>query len=214
MDKKAELEQFHRERILDASRSLFREHEPEQTTMDDIAKAADYSKATLYVYFKNKDEIYHTILLERMKEIHQQMIDVLSRENRAMHQYVGICLVLSKFYEESPSQFDHMMEIMVADTELREKSLIMGKLNQMGEDIIATVGVVIQNGIIEGVFREDIPELASSLIYWSSLSGIIEIANKKSIYIRRRTGMSKEEFLKFGFRVMLRSVLKEGVGSE
>ncbi|MBD5462568.1 MAG: helix-turn-helix transcriptional regulator [Lachnospiraceae bacterium] len=27
--------------------------------MDDIAKTADYSKSTIYVYFKSKEEIYH-----------------------------------------------------------------------------------------------------------------------------------------------------------
>ena len=29
------------------------------TTMDDISKEAGYSKSTVYVYFKSKDEIYN-----------------------------------------------------------------------------------------------------------------------------------------------------------
>ena len=39
----------------------------ENTSMDDIAKEAGYSKATLYVYFKNKDEIIGAITLLGMK---------------------------------------------------------------------------------------------------------------------------------------------------
>ncbi|MBD5517373.1 MAG: helix-turn-helix transcriptional regulator [Lachnospiraceae bacterium] len=36
------------------------------TSMDDIAKAAGYSKATLYVYFENKEEIVGILVLNKI----------------------------------------------------------------------------------------------------------------------------------------------------
>ncbi|MFQ9916466.1 MAG: helix-turn-helix domain-containing protein [Flavonifractor plautii] len=43
--------------------------------MDDIAREAEYSKATLYVYFQSKEEIINAILLSGMvllkKKIHE-----------------------------------------------------------------------------------------------------------------------------------------------
>ncbi len=42
----------------------------DKTTMDDVAKEAQYSKATLYVYFKSKDEILNYLTLESMKQLY------------------------------------------------------------------------------------------------------------------------------------------------
>lgn len=55
--RKKEPKFVHREKIASAAQRLFMEKGIEAASMDDIAKAAGYSKATLYVYFKNKEEI-------------------------------------------------------------------------------------------------------------------------------------------------------------
>lgn len=214
MDKREQLEQFHRKRILDASRKLFSEKDREQVTMDDIAKAGDYSKATLYVYFKNKDDIYHTLLLERMKALHRHLIQVVESGKPAMHQYVAACLVLSKCYDENPNQYKDIFYVMTRDQELQNRTTILDRLYQTSEDIYSTLSVIFQSGVEDGSFKEGTPELSSSLIYFAALSGIIELVNNKHIYIRRRTGMDKDEFMKHGFRMMLRSVLNEGIKSE
>ena len=47
MSKKQALTEFHRGSILAAAERLFAEKGTEKTTMDDIAREAEYSKATL-----------------------------------------------------------------------------------------------------------------------------------------------------------------------
>ena len=75
MSKKQALTEFHRGSILAAAERLFAEKGTEKTTMDDIAREAEYSKATLYVYFQSKEEIINAILLSGMvllkKKIHE-----------------------------------------------------------------------------------------------------------------------------------------------
>ena len=51
--RKKEPRSVHRENIASAASSLFMEKGIRLVSMDDIAKAAGYSKATLYVYFEN-----------------------------------------------------------------------------------------------------------------------------------------------------------------
>lgn len=48
---------------MSAASALFSEKGITATSMDDIAKAAGYSKATLYVYFENKEEIVGILVL-------------------------------------------------------------------------------------------------------------------------------------------------------
>ena len=53
--------------ILSAARRLFGEKDIEHTTMDDIAQAADYTRRTLYAYFKSRDEICLSIFIEDLE---------------------------------------------------------------------------------------------------------------------------------------------------
>ncbi len=57
MTKAEKLETFHRDNIANAAERLFSIKGIEKTSKDQISKEADYSKSTIYVYFKNKDEI-------------------------------------------------------------------------------------------------------------------------------------------------------------
>ena len=62
--KKPKLVEYNRKNILDEARKLFLAGGVEKTSMDEIASAAECSKATIYAYFKSKEEIYYSIVLE------------------------------------------------------------------------------------------------------------------------------------------------------
>jgi len=63
--------------VLDRARHLFAKKGPENTSMEDIAAAADYTRRTLYSYFKSADEIRLLIVTEDLKNrwaVQQQRI--------------------------------------------------------------------------------------------------------------------------------------------
>ena len=67
--RKKEPRSVHRDNIASVASELFAERGISATSMDDIAKAAGYSKATLYVYFENKEEIVSIVVLDSMKKL-------------------------------------------------------------------------------------------------------------------------------------------------
>ena len=55
--RKKEPQSVHRKNISIVAEKLFMEKGINNTSMNDIARESGYSKATLYVYFKNKEEL-------------------------------------------------------------------------------------------------------------------------------------------------------------
>ena len=53
------------------------------TSMDDIARAAGYSKAPLYVYFANKEELVGLLALESMEQLRAALADGLAEYQAA-----------------------------------------------------------------------------------------------------------------------------------
>lgn len=208
MAKKAALEQFHRDTISGVADRLFAEKGMEKTTMDDIAKEAEYSKATLYVYFKSKDEIFHYITLKGMQMLHDKFARVLETQQGAIDQYLEICKALGAFYEEYPVYFQSMLETIASDTESRLRSETLEAIYQAGELLNGYIESLIHKGIEEEVFKKELPSLPTGMVFWASLSGIVSLAGKKRDYISQSTGMTREDFMDFGFKMLLQSILK------
>lgn len=62
-----------RAKLVDVARQLFAKKGVEATTMNDIALASKKGRRTLYTYFKNKDQIYMTVVESELKMLSDTM---------------------------------------------------------------------------------------------------------------------------------------------
>lgn len=106
MSKKQALTEFHRGSILAAAERLFAEKGIEKTTMDDIARVAEYSKATLYVYFQSKEEIVNAILLSGMVLLKKKIHEALEGNHEWLQAYDAVCRTIVRFYDDNPTAYD------------------------------------------------------------------------------------------------------------
>lgn len=67
-----------RQAIMDAAAALFREVGYERTSMAAISARLGGSKATLYSYFKSKEELFAAVMTESMAEQGDKMIGLLA----------------------------------------------------------------------------------------------------------------------------------------
>lgn len=209
MAKKDALAQFHREAISSAADSLFQEKGLEKTTMDDIARAADYSKATLYVYFKSKEEIHYYIILKAMRLLLLKTETAIKSTSDAIGQYRAVCTALAEYSRQNPFYYKSLLETIAADPESRIQTPILEEIFQTGEQINGCVLAMIERGIEQGVFRKDTPALPTGLLYWGMISSAIQLAANKADYLQMRMDMSTDDFLELAFGTMLRAILTE-----
>ena len=98
--RKKEPRSVHRQNIVSAASVLFMEKGIAAASMDDIAKAAGYSKATLYVYFENKEEIVGILVLNSMRKLYDYISSALIRHETTKARYDLICRGLVQYQEE------------------------------------------------------------------------------------------------------------------
>jgi AcrR family transcriptional regulator len=71
-----------RERIIECAVECFARTGFDKTKMDDIANVSDVSKGTLYLYFKNKEDLFYGICESSLKKVKDQLNGMLiTREN-------------------------------------------------------------------------------------------------------------------------------------
>lgn len=207
--RKKELTDFHRDSIIKITEALFEKNGVENTTMNDIAREAEYSKATLYVYFKNKEEIVNCIIFNSMKMLYDRMQTATQTGNDLFARYYGICNELATYCDVYPLYFETALQEINVDLDNQDTPPVFREIFDLGEQINDLIGVFLKDGIEQGVFRSDLKIPETVFIFWASLSGIILMAWKKQKYIEQAMDTTKKDFLKYSFDTLLRSILKE-----
>jgi len=148
-----------RERLLDAAEGCLEQFGPQKTSMEDVARAAGMSRATVYRYFENRDELLLGVASRQASALASEAIAYLSRYTAISDWLVeGLLFTL----REIPNR--PVFAALVTSLDSRSSgSLLLGStgLIQIGVDVL---GPVFASAKEEGLLSAEIePEM---LIEW------------------------------------------------
>lgn len=201
MSKKQALTEFHRGSILAAAERLFTEKGTDKTTMDDIAREAEYSKATLYVYFQSKEEIINAILLSGMLLLKTKIHEAVESHPGWFEAYDALCQAIIRFCEENPTAYEAATGAVSSSAGGPSKS--MADILRVNREIDQELSAFLARGVEEGVVRLQLPPGEIVLLFWSALAGMVRTANSRSEYIRDSVGLDREAYLRHGTQLLL-----------
>lgn len=204
--RKKEPRSVHREKIASAASVLFMDKGIAATSMDDIAKAAGYSKATLYVYFENKEEIVGILVLNSMKKLYDYISAALTQNESTEARYHSICCGLVRYQEEFPFYFRMVLDKINIDFENHDYLPEEKETYQVGEEINEKIKHFLLSGMEKGDLRDDLKIMPAIFNFWGMLSGIIQLAANKEEYIKKTMNLSKKQFLEYGFSLIYHSI--------
>lgn len=207
--RKKEPPEEHRRRIADAAETLFIENGISAASMEDIAKFSGYSKATLYVYFQNKNDIVGFLTLRGMRMLLEHIRSAIRMPGSVEERYFLICEELAAFQRENPFYFEIILNEINVDFEKPDALEIEREIFAVGEQMTLEIASFLSCGMDQGIFRGDLNVTQTVFLFWSSLSGMISMASKKEVYIQKAMNLSRQEFLRQGFQTLYRTIRKE-----
>jgi len=146
-----------RQEILEAALKLFAEKGYHQTSMSEIAKAAEFSIGTLYGFFKNKEELFYMLFNEEIEGITRQVQDRLAPLQNPSAKLEAMLESLFDYFEKRHEAFD----IFSANHKTFDSSLkdnLGAMINEKHILFLRILSEMIQQGIEAGVFRPLRPE--------------------------------------------------------
>ena len=159
-----------RKLILDASIKLFIEEGFDSVTIRRIADLIEYSPTTVYLYFKDKDEIFsalHDIGFQKMAELNKNLVSInnpLLRLHKMGENYLSFGMENPEFYDLMFILDEPMKKLLEPECEWLPGDAAIGVLK-------ATVTECIEKGYI----AKGDPHLVS-LSIWSFVHGLVSLA--------------------------------------
>ena len=82
-----------RQQIMVAAKRVFTDKGFSKATMEDIAKEAELSPGTLYLYFKNKDDLFFSLMTPVIDDIGVQLEKIWKKVGRKFHSQLPIKII-------------------------------------------------------------------------------------------------------------------------
>lgn len=192
--------------IISAAESFFITKGFENTTMDDIAKSAEFTKRTVYQYFVSKENLFYAVIIRRVNELFSNVTNSISGQKTGIENIKAIRTSLFDFVKTHPDIYRLMnyAQYISSDPESIPNYKELAKLNI---ELFSLFHRVIEQGTKDGSIRSDfkIPIGIFSLFFITT--GFINRVSESGETYSKRFGFSTEELVTFTFD-MLDSFIK------
>jgi TetR/AcrR family transcriptional regulator len=154
----------HREEILSAAEKVFAAKGFFPTTMSDIAREAEFGTGTLYKYFKSKEDLYFTLIDEKVEEINHLVKAELSQKTLAVERIKKVLGLQFEFFEQNRD----FLSIYISERNRFEWTVKDDLGKGIHEKMVTYIDVlagVMRQGVKEGEFKSMNPmDLAHALV--------------------------------------------------
>jgi AcrR family transcriptional regulator len=159
-----------RAEILAAARELLLEVGPEDLSLRQVARRADFSPAALYTYFPSRDSLVAALFAESFERLDARVRRVPA-ELPPDQRIVELGLAYMEFARDNPMDLRCMM--LSTSMDLPPSS---GKA--LGQGLARLIGETFREGMEQGVFTPDGLMSAPEMAYgaWALVHGMVSIA--------------------------------------
>ncbi len=161
--------------ILKAARKLFFEKGFRPVTVESIARKAELSKGSIYLYYNSKEEIYSQILLSDIDKFHEHIADILQTPASAAEALIRLAEIYVDFFLNDRELFRILMNFMLHNNDMNLPEDLNHHIIKTTNRTIGIVEQVFRHGIDRGEFPPDINLRLNRNAIWGLLNGIISL---------------------------------------
>ena len=161
--------------ILKAARKLFFDKGFKHVTVESIARKAELSKGSVYLYFKSKEEIYTHILLSDIDKFHKTVAGLLEVGLNASDKLMSLANTYAGFFINDRELFRIMMNYMLNINHMNLPEEIDRQIVTATNKTANIIEEIFHMGIESGEFPPYIDLRQKRNAIWGLLNGTISL---------------------------------------
>jgi len=169
--------------IVKAAKRLIARHGVEGTSMNQLAEATELNKATLYLYYKDKDDLVDAIVYEGLALLEQEHRKSERRNASGLANVLGLVSSTFAFYKRYPVYFYTLNHQERRKATVRVGTPFAEKGNEVALRIFERLAAAVRRGIEDGSVRKGIDVDAFLVLLYAHMYGVTHtVYSKEDIY--------------------------------
>lgn len=161
-----------RNAILDCAEKLFISKGFKDTSVDDIANCAEYSKGTMYLYFKSKDEMFMNIFHRALTLMYTEFRNSIKNYETGKDKIYAVGDAHFKFLNKYPDYYSLMKFFDSFNFDFSELEDIMTQISTTSKLIDILMIDAIKLGQQDGTIRNDLDAEMICMLLQSMSTGV------------------------------------------
>ena len=207
-ERKRQEQAIRRTDIIDAAERVFAAKGFARATMDEVAREAEFSKRTVYIYFSSKEQLHVEVMIRGYRLLINMVESELKTKSppNAIEQLRTIFFTFMTFSKEHPQYFTAIMDYetkdLTGETAVRSESL--DECYRLGEVMFDYLSDAVSKGVEQGTLPSGLDARQTALTLWACAIGIANTARNKAEYLRHYHSVEPEEFTAESFELTMR----------
>lgn len=165
------------EDFLRAAETLFASRGFHSTTMDDIAREAEYGTGTIYRYFESKEALYRELFRRKARRLHDLVTEAVGRETRARDRLCAFLRTKLAYFREHQA-FLRLFATEVLPTLPTDTSCLSQNDEAICQKITNLVRQIFIDGMDSGEFRRTDPDLLTAAFRGLTTEPLLDLARR------------------------------------
>jgi TetR/AcrR family transcriptional regulator len=185
-----------RNAIISAAEKIFFPKKGSAGTMDDVAEKVELSKGTLYLYFKNKEDLLLGIAEKGVNTLVKYLDPAKKTGLTGKEQLSNLGDEFTRFVEDFPNHFGLILKFESSQDKTHTRLM---------EPALVILNDIIKNGQNDCSIRDDINADELVVILWSQMQGVLQ----KLLHNVRFADSNKEEYyriIKGHYRIIMKGI--------
>lgn len=195
-----------RQQIIVAAKRVFSEKGFSKSTMEDIAREAELSPGTLYLYFKNKDELYASLSLRILQYLNIRLEDVKKEKDIDPREKIAaIKEALYDVYQFDPMILINMFHLQSSETLKNLSSPLLENITELSRHSLNVLAQIFKEDSGKKGFIDNNPTAVADVV-WSLFTGVVLWEESKRMIDDEKDFL--KQTLDVAFEILARGVTK------
>jgi len=196
-----------RETLLNAAQDVFFQKGFERTSMDDIANKAGFSRPLLYVYFKDKKDIYRSLRIRSVEALRDRMKANVDLRTTGIERVRQVGEAFYAFYKNEKNHFDCLsLDISLNNqtASVKDDPDALDVEKEVMEISVNAINAGIQDGSIDPA-RVPNP-WQSAMFLRGSLHGVILLQDEGGSALLNKANIDKKVMVDYALNMLCDSL--------
>jgi AcrR family transcriptional regulator len=195
-----------RQQIMVAAKRVFSDKGFNKATMEDIAQEAELSPGTLYLYFKNKEELYASLSLRILQYLLIRVEHVNEEKDAGPEEKLkSLVDAMYDVYEFDPLIIINMFHLQSSETLKNLSPQLMEEIKVLSRKSLGSIAQIFREGVDKDIFIDRHP-VALADTFWALFSGVVLWLTSKKIIDQRKDYL--KQTLDVAFEIYCRGLKK------
>jgi TetR/AcrR family transcriptional regulator len=192
-----------RQVILDAAVTVMKSHGLHGLSIDLIAQETNLAKGTIYLYFKNKEEILSILTIRARTLLIKDFQKIEKNKESNIEQLKSILKSNYLFYKKNPLYYD-----LVSLYEVNNRMTETEEMQQSGEKIMKIVVGIAGKAREEGTLNPKISPVILAMSLWGMAVGMLQLIKVRGAIMKEKLNISEKDLLNSFIQLLENGVKK------